>query len=187
MIDDECSVNESLPWTVYEKIEKAVFELFRRLGINSFPIDPFEIAMKLGCELLPYSKIDSETLKVISEIGESGLSFRKGIYGNYLIFYNDFVIKARQRFTIMHEIGHIILGHKESSQYAEKCANYFAAYALAPTPMIGRLNCEDYIDVAKRFDVSKECADISFARYLRWANLPIAKKPYEKDLENLFR
>lgn len=105
----------------------------------------------------------------------------------YLIYYDDSHPKVRQRFTVMHEIGHIVLGHKESSECAEKCANYFAAYALAPTPMIWKLKCEDYLYVAKRFWISKESADISFWRYILWIDLPIGLKSYEKELIDLFK
>ena len=39
-------------------------------------------------------------------------------------------------FTIMHEIGHIDMGHKHGSQLAEVIANHYAGYALAPSPLI---------------------------------------------------
>lgn len=187
MIDEERCANESLPRSIYEKIEISVVELFRELLINEFPIDPFDIVRKKGWALIPYSKLDEMKLDAIREVGQSGISLRKGNGGNYRIYYDDSHPGVRQRFTIMHEIGHIVLDHKESSEYAEKCANYFAAYALAPTPMIGIFNCEDYIDVAKRFVVSRESADISFARYMRWLKLPIGLKSYEKDLIVFFK
>ena len=42
----------------------------------------------------------------------------------------------RIRFTIMHEIGHIVLDHTEHSDLAESEANFFAKYALAPPPLV---------------------------------------------------
>lgn len=48
MIDEERCENESLPRSIYEKIENAVVELFKELGVNEFPIDPFDIAKKKG-------------------------------------------------------------------------------------------------------------------------------------------
>ena len=102
------------------------------------------------------------------------------------IFYDDLHPRNRQRFTIMHEMGHIQLGHKENSMYAERCANYFATYSLAPTPIIGLYGCEDYIEVSKRFKLSQESALYAFDRYKRWVNIPCALKPYEKKLNMLF-
>lgn len=107
--------------------------------------------------------------------------------GIYKIFYNDSHCIERQRFTIMHEIGHIELGHKESSAFAEMCANYYAAYSLAPSPLIGLFKCEDYIDVSIRFNISYECAIYAFDRFERRSNMPYKLKPYEMKLNGLFQ
>ncbi len=60
------------------------------------------------------------------------------------------------------------MGHKQESDLAKKIADAYAAYSLAPSPLIYALKCEDYIDVANRFNVSPECAYYCFQRYTNW-------------------
>ena len=110
----------------------------------------------------------------------------RNVNGQYKIIYDDADHEERQRFTVAHEIGHILLGHKEDSEYAEKCANYFASYFLVPTPMVEKVKCEDFLDVSDKFSVSLSCAVHAFDRYNRWLFFGGYKyKEYEiKMLEN---
>ncbi len=88
---------------------------------------------------------------------------------------------------ITHEIGHILLGHKQESDLARIQANYFAAYALAPSPIIHLYDIEDYVELAEIFNISKECAMLCASRYNNW--LQYGNKeylPYENRLIQLF-
>ena len=185
MIDTETYGPAYLTYGDYDRIESAVVDLYVELNINKFPIDPFDIARKKGYTLVPYSQIPQEAREILRKTEKSGTSGRTK-KGEYRIFYDDSNSENRQRFTIMHELGHIALGHKEDSAYAEKSANYYATYSLAPSPMIGRLKCEDFIDTSVRFDLSVESALYAFDRYERWASVPGGLKPYEQKLNKLF-
>ena len=168
----------------YQRIEQKVVELYRKLNIRSFPIKPHEIAEKLGYSLIPYSRLTKKKRDTLRTIG-AGISVRDK-NGKYRIFYEDIDTYERQRFTIMHEIGHIQLGHREDSELAEKCANYYAPYALAPSPIIGLYKCEDFMEVAIRFGMSQEGGMYAFERFSRWRNIPVALKPHELELNRLF-
>lgn len=116
-----------------------------------------------------------------------GFSYYHPGLGRFIIRYNDVQCIERQRFTIMHEIGHILLGHKTESDLADKMANYFAAYALAPSPLIHEYGVEDYIDIKNIFQVSEECAQICMFRYNNWVNYGCKHYlPYEKKLIDMF-
>lgn len=185
MIDTESYGAVELTGKTYDRIESTVIDLYEELGVKEFPINPFEIAKRKGYVLIPYSQLDEEVLKTLLPNNDNGWSGRTK-NGEYRIFYNDTHCKERQKFTIMHEIGHIVLGHRENSIYAEKCANYFATYALAPSPMIGRTGCEDFVDISNRFGISYESAIWAFDRYTRWATVSCGLKPYEIKLRRLF-
>ena len=174
-----------LPNRIYDMIESKVADLYSQLKITKFPINPFEIVKKKGIRLIPYSKLNEEQLKTLYKLKMCGLNHicKDGVFQ---IYYDDSYNKERQRFTIMHEIGHIELGHKEDSDLAEICANHFASYALAPTPIIGRYNCLDYIDISKKFFVSRECAEIIMRRFENWTNIPIDLKPHEERIREMF-
>ena len=64
----------------------------------------------------------------------------------------------RIRFTIIHEIGHIFLGHTKHSDLAESEADFFARYSLAPPPIIHEYKPEDYYEPANIFQIILECA-----------------------------
>lgn len=185
MIDTKTYGHAELTSKVYEKIENLVVDLYIELKIKNFPINPFEIAKQKGYEVIPYSQLKQEACAELRNKEINGLSLRTA-NGSCKIFYDDSHCKARQRFTIMHEIGHIQLGHKEDSEYAEKCANYYAAYALVPTPMIYKLDCEDFMCIADKYDVSYETAMYAFDRFNRWRKITCKVKPYESKLLEYF-
>lgn len=83
-----------------------------------------------------------------------------------IIFYNDEIeSKERKRFTIAHEIGHIVLRHKGYSEINEKEADTFAAQLLLPHCILeelirrGKNVTESYL--TEKFGLSKEAASIS--------------------------
>ena len=173
----------------YDKIEQMVVNLLYKTvyknGSGNFPIDPFEIAKYNGYKIKPYSKLDEKAIRLLLNHGISGASI-KNDNGEFVIYYDDCDGKQRQRFTIMHEIGHIMLGHKQDSDYAEKCANYFASYSLVPTSMVGLFNCYNLVDISKKFNVSSDCAGIAFERFQRWRNNSRGLKDHEILLNRMF-
>lgn len=90
---------------------------------------------------------------------------------------------ARQRFTIAHELGHILLHHFNSNlsnEYIEKEANMFAIRLLAPTCIIKELNINTVDQLAKTFNISAEAANY---RLKRMQILNKRNKFYTNDLE----
>ena len=175
-----------LPSWYYERIEKTVVSLFKDLGVHDIPIDPFSIAQEKDYILRPFSSMPHNERAELLKRRLEGLSFYHPDKNSFIICYNDRIGISRIKFTIMHEIGHIIMGHREESDLARKIADYFAAYALAPSPLIFQLKCEDYITLSDIFAISLECADYSFQRYNNWLNYGGNLKDYEIELISLF-
>lgn len=173
--------NLILPRKLYNEIEQKVVSLYVRHNIKIIPIDPFEIAAASDYILRPYSELNHEARNLLRSTEKSGTSYFDPRKSKYVICYDDAHILSRQKFTVIHEIGHIDMGHKHGSQLAEEIANHYAAYALAPSPLINKYNCEDFKDIAKIFDISDDCAYFRFASYKNWIKYKI-KKNYEKDL-----
>ena len=133
---DNDYVDIKLPKKVYTKIETAVVKLFIMLKIDTYPIDPFDIIQKLGFVLRKYSEMSTyEQIKLRSRDLDATSCFDPELQ-TFVISYDDTKYPRRIRFTLMHEVGHIVLDHKEESELAKRMANYFAAYALAPSPII---------------------------------------------------
>ena len=175
-----------LPSRVYDNIEKAVVNLFKELKITKVPIDPFDIARRKGYVLRQYSTLPRDLQIRLREKELEAVNYFDPDARTFVICYDDAIQLLRVRFTLMHEIGHITLGHREESELAKKMADYFAAYALAPSPLMGSYNCDDFMDVADTFDISQTCADICFQRFVNWVNYSGDLKMYENELLCLF-
>lgn len=174
----------SLPPCLYNRIESDVADLFLELNIRSYPVDPVEIALSLGYELIPFSKMSKEARKMLFFKDVDAISHYDPEKDTFVIYYRPDGLKERFRFTIGHEIGHIRMGHKGESELARRIADYYSAYLLAPSPWIGQAGCEDFKEVATTFYLSEPCASRCFDRYQHWCKIRYTKD-YEKTLLRL--
>jgi hypothetical protein len=120
-------------------------------GIRSLPVDPFAIIRRNRWGLTTYSHL-GELTDSAAGIGLMLLGSPDGftIYNgrNYCIAYNDSSQAYRRIvFTLMHEIGHIVLGHfvffSEGELISrqrpfESEASLFASHVLAPSAVVMR-------------------------------------------------
>lgn len=91
-----------------KKIENLASSILTDLNIKSAPVDIKTIAKKKGATIKPY------------EVGEkiSGMLFIKN--GEGIISYNPTESMVRQRFTIAHELGHLLLHRKTQDIFVDK-------------------------------------------------------------------
>lgn len=175
----------------YDQIKKEVVDMYEECGLMEYPINCFHIAERLHYHLVPYSSLSGKQLIAAMQISTDGFhllveELHTGML-RWVIFYNDQNCHERQRWTIMHEIGHIILDHTEESELAESEANFFAKYSIAPPPLIHAAKCEDYLDIAIAFDISAEAAYYSMKYYQKWLQYgPYDYEPFEIRMLQLF-
>lgn len=168
----------------YEDIKQDIVKMYIATGISTIPINVYDLCGRLGYVLKPYSSLGEEKAKKVSEIIKDG--FNRNEDGKDVIYYNDSKIEGRIRFTIMHEIGHIIRKHKQFSVLAETEANWFAAYSLCPPPIVDKLEITDYEDLMIKFNITNDCAYNSMSRYISWKKRNVSLESYEKELINQF-
>lgn len=87
-----------------------------------------------------------------------GFTLRRGT--KYIIVYNDsvFLPESRVRFTLAHELGHVVLQHKmEGDEVEEQEANTFARNLLAPRRLALKYGIS-FGDYPKVFGVSAAAA-----------------------------
>ena len=98
--------------------------------------------------------------------------------------YNIFISKLknnskRNRFTLAHEVGHIVLNHhkllknnlikfdKDTKNIFERQANVFAENILMPVHLVNKFRYEDVEDLSRIFEVSKSMAEVRMAHLKR--------------------
>lgn len=169
----------------YEEIKKIVVDMFERYDVNCIPVNGFEIAIKMGVSVRPYSAFNEKNRLLAYEVSEDGFLYKKGKIN--CIYYNDEKSYGRINNTILHEIGHIVLGHLQDSELAEKEVNFFAKYALVPPVLVHKLKLDNPIDIANIFDVSYEAAYYAYSYYQKWLQFGSQYyKDYEIKLLKLF-
>ena len=150
----------------YEEIKQAVADMFVDYDIKGVPLCSFEVAIKIGLTVISYSALDSAKWLEAIEYSEDGYSLETN-EGEWIIYYNDEDKDySRINQTIMHEIGHYILGHIEEGEIEEAEAKFFAKYALASPPLIHNMKKEKTTEnVMESFDIGYMAACYALQYY----------------------
>lgn len=148
--------------------EIKAFDIRRKFNINyNEKIDLYGLAEELNIKVVERSF----NKKVL------GACKTKGIQ-RIILLNNNIDYEKRKRFTLAHEIGHLVLGHGD--QYCdsknfyirqiERDANTFASELLVPSKYIREfvhnkdVTCESIFSVSEQFDVSYSVASISLLK-----------------------
>lgn len=170
----------------YDFAVESAYDFIIEQGINSLPVDPFNICINNNWRLEKASNLANYLGCSTTYLMHSKLKTTDGIViyspstNEYSIIYNDQVNKKeRIRWTIAHEIGHIVLGHLSASntslfrnelpdlQYAhyEKEADCFAGILLAPPIILKKMNIFKNYQIQMICDLSYQASD-SRSKYI---------------------
>lgn len=152
----------------YYNVRNTAWEFLIKNNITSYPLDLHKIIDNNHWAVMSYKKyaqlhqVPLEDLFLNSTDGFTTVDDDN----NYLIVINEQNNEQRNRFTICHEIGHIIL-HKtfQDSKQLEKEANMFAARILMPIILIKELNIDSPEVLASLCNVSLESANFRLKRF----------------------
>lgn len=141
---------------------------------NDYPnVAPLETyVQKTDWKVITY---DDEKLRKVSK---DGFTIYKG--GQYNIFISKPEIKSkRNRFTLAHEVGHIVLNHHKllknnlikfdgkAKDIFEMQANVFAENILMPVHLVNKFRYEDIEDLSRIFEVSKSMVEVRMTHLKR--------------------
>ena len=179
----------------YKIARDKAWETLIECGISELPINLAEVVNRYGIYLIKYS--DSGYISRHNYPNEDGYS--RLVDNKPVIYYNDNKPTRRIRFTIAHEIGHILLGHlsqgetlhrnteNDVSDTREQQANVFARDILMPATVLHSLNVSSADDISNICNVSTQSAEISFNRLLELNKRGMFNKhPLEKQVYNNF-
>jgi hypothetical protein len=136
--------------------------------LGRLPVDPCDVAKRLGVNCLEISSRD------FADAGKSvveGISHFRSEDATYWILFGREWHENARRFTVAHELGHVIL-HKDllplnrdrqTRLRLESAANRFAAGLLMPDSLIRRYATLPASLVAREFSVSPRAAEIRLA------------------------
>lgn len=141
-------------------------------GTNALPVKVSRICGAYGVTLRSYQAgaplIRELGLEAQCEVSD-GFTVRSG--GRCYVFYNAEQTPGRVRFTIAHELGHVLLGHLGDGEHTvynrepspeddpeEHTANVFASRLLAPACVLHALGAVTPEQIAAACDISLAAA-----------------------------
>jgi len=182
----------ALQYKDYADARDAAWRALIEAGIRYLPVNLRQITDFYGIKLRSYSDMEG----VFDRKSLTGDGFTVIINNVRMILYNDLVNSiGRRRFTVAHEIGHNILGHKiagllarsEERNEEERQANQFARDLLMPAIVLYRIGVMDWSTISQICGVSTKAAKIMANEFIVLLYLnDWGKSPMERAIERQF-
>lgn len=182
-------------YTDYQASRDLAWEILINEKVKELPVKVSEICDHMGIKIKP------------EEQGESGHC--EFIDGAPVIFCNREEPIVRQRFTVAHELGHILMGHTDkcgvmyrdpspNDDPKEQAVNVFAARLLAPAIVLRDLGITDADQIADICQISQTAAEYRMQRLQVLYNREkrflsergyscFGLSPLERDIEKQFK
>lgn len=149
----------------YQKSRNATWELLLDLGIKEVPVKITDICRRIGISV-KFANLDAEQDGYSAIVNDEPI-----IVINSLKRDNA----ARMRFTVAHELGHIMLGHvgvyelvnrepSPSDNQIEQQANIFASRLLAPACVLWGCRVKSPEEIMQLCDISHQAAQFRYER-----------------------
>ena len=141
----------------YKISRNLAWEILLRENVTELPVKITGLCRNMGIKVLMH------------DAPERGDGFCTIIDGQPCIFVYQGAYRPRQRFTVAHELGHILLGHvgkyelvnrepKATDNPIEQAANVFASRLLAPACVLWACNAFNAEAIADLCDISMQAA-----------------------------
>lgn len=102
-----------------------------------------------------------------------------------IIYFNDTKSERTIRFTLAHELGHIVLEHLKDDDIARREADCFARNVLCPVPLRDGFNLSTTEDFCECFNISEPMAEITLELNTS-DNYYISKNNYNNVNDNIY-
>ncbi len=139
-------------YAIYKDVRNSAWKCLLDFNASSLPVDVLRIARNAGIRVIRDSYV-GDLLP-----GENGKAYYDG--SQWTVIYNDRNPKELSRFTLAHELGHILLGHETKFiKYSNACefnhrskseeqADRFAVRLLCPACVLWGLNISSADEIA---------------------------------------
>lgn len=179
----------------YQNVRDAAWRILLDCGITSLPVDLNIICKELGVRYISYSRYWRERPPIAEEA--SGMTFYMN--GEPIILYDDRDPPGRIRFTVAHELGHLILGHvkhiplellhrnQHTGNRLEAAADQFAARLLAPACVLWGLELRGAEEIRDVCHISYQAAVVRARRMaVLYQRNKFLTSPLERELYRNF-
>lgn len=151
------------------EIRSKAADVLIECNVKQFPLDCFYILSHYDYKIYTYAQLKRKNIELYHMcIAYSEDAFRNGALK--IIAYNETKPVVRIRFSLMHELGHHILEHKNDSPENEREANYFASNILAPRLAMYYTKSRLSEEIAGIFNISVQAAFYAVADFNEWAD-----------------
>lgn len=172
-------------YSAYQNSRNLAWEVLLQEQVTCLPVKTSRVCRQMGISVRYYDPEDEND-------GYSTI-----LDGKPVIFVKQDCLRARQRFTVAHELGHILLGHvgeytlvnREPSSKdnpIEQAANVFASRLLAPACVLWALDAWTAEDIMRLCDISRQAAEYRAARMAelrqrgKFLSHPLERQVYEQ-------
>ncbi len=158
----------SASYAKYQKARNATWRIILDYNINSLPVDIVGLLIRLDVEVLKNSDVDM--------LSPFQMAISMYMCNKWYVVYDDALPNEVIRFTLAHELGHIVLGHNLTEDMHERAlfdnlkpskereADTFASRLLAPACVLWGLKIKDAEDIARLCSISLPAAKVRAAR-----------------------
>lgn len=166
----------------YKNARDLAWRVLINEGVTDLPVDIVALCRKMGIKVQYYIPTDNND------------GYCTILFGRPRIFVSEKCTPARQRFTIAHELGHILLGHVGKMELVnreptgtdnpiEHDANVFASRLLAPACVLWALKVKTPEQIADLCKISYQAASFRAKRMeLLYARNKFLSSPLERQL-----
>lgn len=158
----------------YKKSRDLSWKVLKHNNVSSLPVDILKICKNEKIKVISYA----QGMDLIRSLGLASHTVGNDAFCICnVIFYDDTTTSGRQRFSIAHELGHILLHSKHSREASvynreptahdnpiEHEANVFASRLLAPLAVLHYLNVNSAKEIAELCEISMIAAEIRYER-----------------------
>ena len=164
----------------YKSLYECILHAYITLGIDTFPIDCFELVKRCGFRVVKYSDLNRRKKAACRMLSDDACLLEGTLY------YEAKAHPQRVQFTIAHEFGHAFLQTDDEDR-----ADEFASHFLAPRILIHKYGYRNAEQLHDAFGLSYRASNralISYKEWFRNISYSITRKPTEPEqqLEHIF-
>lgn len=180
----------------YQNARDAAWKILLDCEVDRLPVDLNDICQRLGVRVRRFAEMGGMSDTARRTDGLTYFSWRRPV-----ILFNQDKPPARIRFTVAHELGHLVLGHVAPGQRTtvnreptpaddpiETAANQFAARLLAPACVLWGLDVHATEEISELCHISQQAAEFRAERMAvlyqrgKFLTSPLEREVYERFL-----